>query len=665
MLIEKNLASPKDIKDQVEKSAERAKEFNKSRKEKLSEEKTKEIQDFCDKKFSEWKKNTSKLRKNLVDLNNELEGVVPDTNFPFEGASNITLHYAASSARTLRASFNATLFQNPKIFIAEFSKDAVAEKVVEIEDAINSTFADGSNGLSVLREACIPVFRDGTMILSGSWKREVETSRDSRDYSSSVKFMADYPDAESAGVDDEEYQEILNLFLIHPDLELKVNYDYSFIVKDEPFYEIIPLSNFIFGPTYSKSIPEMDYYGSFNVISPGILKEKGVSGEYYKKGVEKVIEGTKEQSEDNWSASRNFVEGISVPSDSDMAIEIADMVIKYDLDGDGVREKYLVSFAPQSKTLLSFMRYPIRKNIDFCVEFRFLSRDNRFLGVSLLGQTRDLFQELDSIHRHRENIRTMVASPIFAANSDMKSELDPGRSENTIKPGMTLWGKDINNLLRQVSVTNLDQPGNSLDEENILSRYAELSIGTSQGLSGQQTPGDPRAPMGKTLALLNQSNKRVDDYINEFSYSLPRLAQLHVALYSQYGDKEGITTTVDREGMPKKISVTRSELLDSDIKWKFTKRSVAFSSEYVMQRVGGLMQVYMQLLPLLIKQDPIAVDIWNRMVIASGEPNAEKLISPTQPPPQMQQPQGQPQQPNILGATVSPVAPTNSLAVAP
>ena len=45
-----------------------------------------------------------------------------------------------------------------------------------------------------------------------------------------------------------------------------------------------------------------------------------------------------------------------------------------------------------------------------------------------------------------------------------------------------------------------------------------------------------------------------------------------------------------------------------------------------MQRLGGLLHVYTGLLQLIMQGDPRAVEMWNRMVIASGEPDSEVLI---------------------------------------
>ena len=174
--------------------------------------------------------------------------------------------------------------------------------------------------------------------------------------------------------------------------------------------------------------------------------------------------------------------------------------------------------------------YFLRKNIDFCVDFRYLRREDRFLAPSLLGDAQDKIELLDAIHRHRNNIRMLVAGPIMLANKREKENLDPWRPENLIQPGNTFWVDNPDNAIKQLVLQNLDQPGNSRDEEELLNRYIEFTLGPTQALSGKETPSDPRAPMGKVIALLQQANLRIDDYLDEFRRSLPELAKLHYSL---------------------------------------------------------------------------------------------------------------------------------------
>jgi hypothetical protein len=272
-----------------------------------------------------------------------------------------------------------------------------------------------------------------------------------------------------------------------------------------------------------------------------------------------------------------------------------------------------------------------------------------------MGDTEDLFMFMDTIHNHRNNVRMLVTAPILLANKNQKEDIDLQRSESLIRPGVTFWVNDTEKSpIKQLALQNLDQPGNSQDEENIIVRYIELRTGTTQGLSGRENPSDPKAPMGKYLAQLNQANMRVDDFIDEFRKGFSALGELNCSLYYQYGP-DSVKWVVDRDGKAVQKEINRNLFATPNVKWYMRKRSTVFSPEMAMQRIGGLMQVYMQLFPLLQQQEPKAIEIWNRMVLASGEPDNDKFLMQAPQPGMMPgQPGMQPGMPGQPGQAGNP-----------
>jgi hypothetical protein len=138
--------------------------------------------------------------------------------------------------------------------------------------------------------------------------------------------------------------------------------------------------------------------------------------------------------------------------------------------------------------------------------------------------------------------------------------------------------------------------------------------------------------MGKTIALLQQANGRIDDYLDEFRRTMPALAKLHSALLAQFGPDE-VKFNIEQDGKMVLKTLDKRLLFSNSIIWQAKRRSVTLSPEFAMQRLGGLMQTYAQLLPLIQAQDPKGIEMWNRMVVASGEPNKEKLMIEMPPPP--------------------------------
>lgn len=622
---------PPKLADSIQKSIDRVKTITKDKNLRKSKEKLSEIGCKIWKEYECWKRQTEPNRKNLVVLNELLEGVVEETNFPFEGASNITISYASGMSRTFKSTFNKTAYQDPDIFTAVSKNKDIKEQLPNIEESVNYSFHSECNGLDILKQGTIPCLRDGTLIISGYWDRQIEKCSDSKTYKLFTEFQDDFPNAASAGMSEAEYSDIADEYIRDSETEIIANYQFDNILYDGPAYEIIPLARFIYYPIHAFRIRDMKMYGREYFVTKDKLLEGAKRHEFYESSVNELIEKKPSGTKDAWSASKNFIEKLHNPTiDKDKPFMLADLVWKEDLDGDGIREKYIVTISTEHKGIvLGFKNYHIRNNIDFCIDFRLSAREDRFLGISLINEGLDKFRLLDAIHRNRNNVRMLTTSPIMLINKAYKEDLDFYRPENIIKPGTAYYVDDISTAMKQMQIQDLSNSGDSLDEENQIVRYLEFCLGPTQAMSGKETGQDPRAPMGKTIALLQQANNRIDDYLDEFRRSIPELAKLHCALLAQFGPDK-IKYNIEQDGKLVVKEIDRIEFTSNDIIWRSKRRSVTLSPEFAMQRLGGLMQTYAQLLQLIMQGDKKAIELWNRMVIASGEPNKEVLMIQTQ-----------------------------------
>lgn len=633
MLEVRTLKAPRDVRETEEKAAERAELFLKSRLRRLSPAQTKSIEKKLDTWYTGWKKQTETQRRRLVRYAEMLEGVVEDSNIPFEGASNVTLHYAAGMARSFRATFNKTAYQDEDIHYALFSPElqkklaGSPEVVAALNEGFNESFARESNGLRTLKEGTIAAVRDGTLVVSGYWRREVRHGFDQRTYRSLEAFQKDYPDAQAVG-SEAEYKDVVDFFLSHGEdetPELVVEYEYEYVYRDEPEYRVGPWAKFVRYPTFARDLADCQVYGYEVKESREEVRRKRNAGEYYADGAGRALAGIVPDESDAWDRSLGYVEGIAPPTDrKDRPVRYVDGVCLLDLDSDGVPEKYLVRYDFETKALLSLVPHRLRRGIDSAVVFRLVRRENRLDGVSLIGDCEDLFQQIDTNVRHRNNVRTLTTSPIFIANKNYKEQIDLGRAENVVRPGVTYWVDDPSpdKSIRQLQVNDLSTTGDNMDELMLYKQHVELVFGPTQGLSGQTAAGDKRAPGNKTIALLNQANGRIDDYLDEFFLSLPGLAELHAALLYQYASGPDLSFT--RGG--KMLSFPVQILADPGLRWGAKRRSVQLTPEFALARLGMLQSLFTQLLPLLGTGNPIAIEIWNRQVLASGEPNADKLL---------------------------------------
>jgi hypothetical protein len=415
-----------------------------------------------------------------------------------------------------------------------------------------------------------------------------------------------------------------------PDLpdppELVVGFEYDHVWKNEPQYSIGPWAKFVRYPLFARSLGECQLYGYEVTEAKDSLKGKARRGEYYERGVKKALGARAAQAEpggDSWDAAMGFVEGITPATEpADQPVRYVEGCVLLDLDDDGVLEKYQVKYAPKEKALLALAPHRLRRGLDATVLFRMVDRENRMDGVSLIGDCEDLFNQIDFNVRHRNNVRILTTSPVFLANSKYKDQIDLGRAENVIRPGVTYWVDDPDKAIKQMQLQDMSTSGDNMDELMLYKQHVELVFGPSQGLSGGQTPQDKRAPGNKTIALLHQANARIDDYLDQFMASAPSLAEVHAALLFQFA--EGPQLQHAKNG--KLIAFPLEILGDPGLSWGVKRRSVTLTPEFALARLGGLQQLWLAIKPAVATGDPIAVELWNRQVLASGEPQADKFL---------------------------------------
>lgn len=627
--------APLDIVESEEKDAERVEKFITARKLRLTVDKCEKIEKELAKRLKAHKQQTRPLLARLTRWADMMEGVIEETNFPFEGASNVTLRYATGLARVFQAQFNKTMYGDEDIWYPVLDPGAETELkldqagVAVLAEAFNHTYAKFADGIQTLKSGTIPAFRDGTYLLQGEWKRKLERVNDERTYRKLDDFRKDYPDAESAGLDVEAYQDILDEFLIEDNPEVIARFSYEAVLKDKPLYSSVLRAKFVNFPTYEKKIEDMTLYGSYSDIDKAELKRRGEKGIYYKRGVSKATAKNSETAMDSWDKARLFVEGRAYPESDQRPLRIATLVAKLDLDEDEVLEKYLVTVATDGDCeycyLLSIQPYDLRRSVDRVVPFRLVERDQAFDGISMVGDGEDIFNQVDTLFRHDNNVKMLTTSPMFIADQTLKDTLDLGRAENVIRPGVTYWVPDPNkDPIKQIIVQDLAAGvGDSNMQLAILQRFVELLVGVSQNLSGGQAPDDPRAPAHKTQMLLMQSNKRIDDNMDEWRSSFSDLALLHGTLMVQFS-KEPEYNFIGKDGKPYKVPF--SLFVDPRIHWIPKRRSVTLTPEFALGRLTQLQQVYMAMMPLLKQGDPVAIELWNRTVQNSGEPQPEKFF---------------------------------------
>lgn len=636
----RQLPPPKDIREGEVKAAKRVEQLVRGRLQKLSEDQIDRLQKHVKKLLKNARKESEPLRKKLVRASDLLEGIVEETNFPFEGASNVTLRAAAGLSRTFEATFNPALYADTELFAPDLDPGAAEElkldaaSLTRLQEGFNHSFARKYNGLKVLKGGTIPAFRDGTFLMSGSWERQVERVNDQRTYRSYQEFQNDYPDVESSKISRESYLDIADFFLIEgKDAELIVRFSYNHVQFDGIEYRQLLRTKFLIYPTTSLKLERADLYGALYDLPKEELKRRAKHGEFYADQVEKSIKRRGSPNPDAWDRQRLFVEGFAMPDPESAPLRMGAFVVRFDLDRDGVVEMHHVTVCVEGDEVhvVACRPYDLRHNVPDVVPFRLVARDHAFDGISMVLDGEDMFNQIDTLFRHDNNVMMLTTSPIFMINENLKETMDLGRAECVIRPGVSYWVPDIEKAAKQLPVADVAAAsGDNNTKMSIISRFLEMLIGVSQGESGETSPADPRAPAAKTTLLLMQAGKRTDRCLDEWCESIPSLARLQATLLYQYsGETE--YKFMDVKGQPASFPIKL--LADSRMRWVARRRSVTLTPEFALARLQTLFSTYAQMRPLLLQGDAIAMEVWNRTVRNSGEPQAEKfLMDPGQAP---------------------------------
>ena len=217
--------------------------FDMAKSSKLSDEKMAELEKEVKRVLQESATNTQTMRKRLNVLNDMLEGVVEQVDSPFLNSSNTDVKMAIGTARTLRSTMVRALFPDPdRAFVASISDDKLRENANVIEDSFNWKAAHENNLIEALKDAVIPVFRDGTAFLQGVWERNRQKVIDYKSYLTPEEFLADYQEPKDAGIGEDKFTEILE-HLTAPDASLDVSFEHEMTMKDTAAFSMVATSS--------------------------------------------------------------------------------------------------------------------------------------------------------------------------------------------------------------------------------------------------------------------------------------------------------------------------------------------------------------------------------------------------------------------------------------
>lgn len=567
----------------------------------LTELQKRRLKKFLKDSIRDWLADTSDLHRRLEDDNDLVEGVVDETDFPWEGASNLHVPVTEIYMELYKSVFKRSILGADVIWYATTDDDSLRDATAEIDDMMNYLATNEWNIKKALENVLWTTPRDGLGIMQITWCEEYEPTNDIVLIVSAEEFLKEFPSPEESGLKEDEWFELADYVDQNASEEFPVEIPIKF--ERRTYYgnkaDVVELIDFITIPATVKDIKDESCrgYGKRFSNRSSTLKKKAKDGTYYQDAVTKLTKKrSNESSITSFRRSQDDIEGLSRTNTSDN-YELFEIVIKGSLDGDtGEEDKYIVTYSYESDELLQCVQYFYRR--DFYALFRINERPNRLIGRSVPQKTRDFNDEVDTQHNQRINTRTISTVPSFKALESKKKDMDPMLRQNKWKPGVIFWLTDFESFEQfKVQPTDL---GESLSEEKNSFQILDLYLGSAASLlSGGTSPTDPSAPGNKTAMMIQQSNLRMDDPLSELREGINEVGDICLSHLYQFGPPiiEYMTEGQTPNGPVKLTKTIHKKYLRRGIKMNMRGVTVTQNPDFEMAKTW---QLYAQLM-----QEPV------------------------------------------------------------
>ena len=585
--------------------------------------------------YTKWKETSSSLRTNLRQWLNDSEGISEPIKSPWLGASAIVRPIIETRINIIHSFFmNIIRPMTGRLFVCVTENTASQEErqsCADIAQFFNTNWKFNKMYVDSVDEAFWAVLRDGTVGRSCVWLKEPEKVWEVVTFDSMENFMERFPAPNIAGISDDQYLDYINKLQSGESVTLDIEFERLTI--DRPDIDMVELKDIVAYPWTVSRQSRTRFLGIRLYKRDSELKQLEVQGVY--DNVDEIIKHIPIQVEDDISTAQDNIDGVSIPSETEDRELIHGRYFK-DLDGDGIEEKYLVTYCPQSRSFLQFDKYPFYHNDDFLKLSWMKRRPKRLLGRGVSQMLSDTQMEATIQARTRVNSNAITDQPFFLANETLKAALDFARPENKVRPGGQLWipEQKMDRALKPVEMAKRDF-GQSRDEEALLNSMADNVLGASELRSGRETPHDPRAPAAKTALLLQQSSIRLDDFIFMFLQKENEILDMAKKLYYQFGSDK-ITFNVEEGSavLPKEIEKAKFNSENTHLQLAIT--SLLDNPEFLKQQWEDFYMKYTGE-PFLMAIPDTRWKVINEIILNRPEAHGKGLLPPLEMIMQMQQ----------------------------
>lgn len=488
------------------------------------------------KDYEDWKTNTSELHENLKRWNDLVENVVEETDYPFEGCSNIHIPLIAIYMKVYHSILRRSILATDMLWYAETEDEALDELMPDIEESMNFMARAKWNIAESISDVIWTACRDTLGILHIPYVEEYEENVKDVIYVHNVtEFSEEFPPDQS-DLSFQEWEQMLQTVQAEATdenpVEIPITYDKE--IYCGPKGEIVELADFVIFPATAKSISKSDCHGFGHrfYMRREAVRDKKRERVWYDEAVNKFLQKTRTGSTvTDYMRSKDDVEGLSRSTKS-TDYEFVSLVYRIRFKGDETERKLLLVYAPDCEIIMMSIDFPYRR--DHYALFRIEKKPNRLLGGGVPRDLEDTNEEVDTLHNQRINSRKITEVPSFKGKKNANKDFDPQADENRWRPGVVFWLDDPDAFI-QFTVQPVDL-GTSMQEEQNSMKITSLNMGVEPfAFSGNASPDNPDAPGNKTQYLIQQSNLRMDDPLSELRVGVEETGAICLSHEYQFG----------------------------------------------------------------------------------------------------------------------------------
>lgn len=597
-------------------------------------------------RITEWEQDTEDLHQNLLYDNDLVEGIVYDTDFPWENASNVHVPMTEIYMEIYKSILKRSMLNADSIWYAETDSndETIQDMLADIGDMLDYRARNEWNIEEKLKEVCWLAPRDGLAAIEVTWEERYEKSSDIVLIGNEGDFIELFPSPEEAGVTEEEWFRLAEQAQQASDEQpLEVPMTFEKQVYRGCKGDAVELVNFV---TIPATVPSIRHelcrgYGKRYTTRSNMIRQAVRDGRYYKDEAEELLGKGESYQTNEFLKAQDEMEGLRRSNTKGMYL-LYDLNVRVTLNGFGKEEtgderyneemQFSVVYDRKHDKLLRCVEYVYRCGCHYAT-FTTDSRPNRLVGKSVPNKTRDTNDEMDTQHNQRINARTITTLPVFKGQASKKDELSLELRQNRWAPGKTIWLQDFNSY-DQFKIQPTDQ-GESMSEEKNSQGILDLYLGSAASLlSGGAPTQDPNAPGNKTAMMIGQSNLRMDDPLDEMRKGVEQVGDICLSHVYQF-DEAVIPFRSAVEGGGQQTKTIYKKFLRKGIRMKMSGMTVTLNPEIEMQKAA---QTHMLLMnePLYANDPELRIEGLRYALRAGRIRNRNRLLPPLEKIKQMQ-----------------------------